>query len=277
MSTTIARKPTVLQYGPGSVGKTVQSIRAVPPERTFFLALEPGAFTPLLSPELNPWRSASGKLMLPPTDQLVSCVDRDDPEDQVVRAVEQRLAPMVERGRVGAVVVSTVSAWAERMYDRRMGRTARDNYQNNAMLVARVCRDLMYRLFELDVIVIAEAHERPFTQGDDGRVKTGGPKLVPHDQSTQGFLTPFDTVLRARYTLRPGVRIRERFYECDPGHPEHEGRMRDRWDVCRAVEPMDLRTILRRVNARAKGLELPPPAEFAAAPSNGADAIEALA
>lgn len=271
-----ARKPSALQFGPGSVGKTVASIRAVPPSATFYLGLEPGAFTPLLSPELNTWREKSGALMLPPADQVAYCLDRDDPEAEVVRVVEQRVLPMAEKQHIGAIVVSTISAWAERMYDRRMGRAMRDNYQNHAIFVGRMCRDLMYRLFEQSLIVIVEAHERSYTVTEDGRTKLGGPKLVSHDQSTQSFVTAFDTVLRARYTLRPGSRVRERFYECDPSSPEFEGRMRDRWDVCRAIEPMDLRAILKRCNARAKSVELPPPAEFPEPAANAQGATDSL-
>lgn len=258
----LVRSQTILQYGPGSAGKTVATIRALRPAGVFYLALEPGAFTPMLDPDLNPWRDKSGNVQLPPDDHFAELLDMRDPFGQLKRCLEERVLPAIEQGKVGAVAMSTLSAFAERYYDQLMGMSRKDGYQDQARFVARRCRELLNMLFEVGPVLIVEAHERGFSRAETGEVKMGGPKFVEHNNSVQGLCAMFDTVLRASYTTLPGTRVKVRFYECDPKSNEHEGRQRDRWNVCRLIEPMDLKVIITRARQKALFKPLDPPAEF---------------
>lgn len=262
--------PSVAMYGPGSVGKSVAAIRAFPPDRIFYCSLERGSFAPLSNPDMNPWRNAADTVLLPSAEFCASCLDAKRPYEELLDVAENRIAPAIEKGRVAGVILDTGSAWTERYFDRLMGGSTQDGYGKKAGLVGRRWREITNVLLSTGGIVIAIFHERPYSDFE-GRIRLGGPKFVQKEEDTAGLIATYDTVLRARigpHPLQPTLLVRQ--FQCDPMDREFLGRMRDRWNVCRAIEPLDLRIIVKRAAAQAAGQPLPPPAEFPPPPAGPA-------
>lgn len=261
---------TCLIYGVGGGGKSLSAIRALHPDATFFLGLEQGAFTPALNPDLNHWRDTKGKLWLPPPKNVAYCLAPDRPGEEVRAMVDQKILPRVKSGEIGAVCADTISGFCTRCYDRHRGFRERDPYGNYAEMASSELRWLVSRIMAAGCIFVAIAHERKFTNFD-GEVSKGGPN-VP-GKNLDLITAMFDIVLRAGWDTVSGVR--QQVFWCDYGSDTY--RMRDRWGVCRTVEPMDLRAILARARARQLGQPLPPPAEFKAAPAAATGAAQGAA
>lgn len=250
---------TCLIYGPGGGGKSLAAIRALHPKHTFYLGLEPGAFTPALNPDLNPWRDDKNKLWLPPPHNVAYCLSPDQPAAEVRATAEKTILPMIKEGRVGAVCSDTLSGYTTRVYDKLRGNATRDNYGNFAAGAAMEARWLISRVMATGSFFVAIAHERKFANYE-GEANKGGPDFP--GKSIDQLTAMFDIVLRAGWDIIGG--LRQQVFLCD--YSSETYRMRDRWGVCRPVEPMDLRAILARARARQRGEPLPPPAEFLGTP-----------
>jgi len=263
--------PSVLIYGPGSTGKTVSAIRAFKPAACCWLALEHGAFSPGTAPRMNTWHDANGAVLLPPPEQRIECISFADPADELKRAVYQRVIPMIRANKVAVVITDTISAFTERYYDVLLqARGGRDDYMKLTETVAALVRELVYAILAEGAILIAIAHEKP-PSAFNGKFTLGGPKFVQKNEATAGFVAIFDIVLRVHIGRIPecGADV-VRYFECDPANMDYLGRMRDRYDVCRVREPLDLRNIVLRALAQARGKPVPPPTEFSVSTSGAA-------
>jgi len=248
----------VLIYAPAGHGKTTGAIRAVPVATTFYLELEQGAFTPLTSPGLNPWRNRDGSVMLPKPWQYAACLSPLNPAHEVRQVVTQRIAPLAKQGKIRAICVSTLTAFDQRLYDRLMGQGTEDNYGKKADTAAREVRFLTASLQALGIVVIAEAHQRNFTDYN-GKITQGGPK-IQGERAVDQLVGTFSIVLRVtKETLASGEGTY--VYRCAPFNMQY--RTRDRYHLCRDVEPAKpvgaLNRILARAWAQARGQEVPPP------------------
>lgn len=261
---------SILLFGVSKTSKSTAFIKAFGP-KCFWIVGERGALNPATQPDLNPWRDAEGKIVLPrnvakdPTRRkggsldYVNCLATEDAFGEVRKAIDTYLIPGINEGFYGAVVIEGMTDWVERIWA-PIGKNISSpenahgkGYSNKLYpMVKGIVRDLL----SLGLWTGAVAHEKP--PGDfEGRKRRGQPNLV----GDLGASMPgaFDMVLRATIGVYNGKR--DRLIHCDTLDPSWI--TGERFGVCPPVEPTDMRKIIDRVKARQRGehVELPVPQE----------------
>ena len=226
--------PSVMIVGPSAIGKTTAVAQALQPKSTFWLCTEPGALSPMFDPALNHWGS------LPRSVELLS------PKDPVkeVRSFLPQIAAEHRSGLVNAVVIDTLSSLADREYNYiRLVKGVDESYgRANRAVSLSVC-SLLYDLLQIrSLFTVCIAHEKE-SQTIEGRFTPGGPRLA--GDLVRSVPAMFDEVLRV------AVENRQRIIKVDP--LDRSFLTKDRLGVVTDGEALDLRSIFKRMVARANG------------------------
>lgn len=275
MNPLLQHAPTFLVYGGASLGKTSGTVQAFTPQSTYYVALELGAFSPFFNANVNPWRTADGKLVFPRPDRYSDLSASTAPLNDFERLVREFIIPLrtnaAPNDPLKVVVLDGATNFGSRAVYYRTG-GGKDGYADNARFVTRKFIELVVQLSAVGLIVCVVAHESPPKTSTNGFVQ-GGPKIVEWQESAQLLVAGIDVVLRAGSHTVAGVPAPHRALFCDPLNPNYLGRTRDRFGTCADVQPLDLRSVVLRTLACQQGRELPPPAEFPSAPQGSAAGV----
>ncbi len=233
--------PTVMIIGPLGIGKSSLAIMALG-LKALWICTERGALAPALDPKINK--------MAPQLPPHVECLSLRAPCDEVMKVVKTVAIPAFKAGKIGAVVIDTISELCDREY--HVGHVVKGigtEYGKASAYVADKFRPIIWTLMEAGMIIIAIAHERPPTD-IQGNVKKGGPRLP--GRLSDILPGEFSIVLRCAVEPSPvpGEDAR-RVFLCNP--LDQDWPMKDRYGVVEDGMPMDLKLVLQRAVKRARG------------------------
>lgn len=230
-------RPTILLYGGSGIGKTSAVIQALRPQSTYWITTERGALIPATDPSINHWGAIPAQC---------ECLSTDDPFRELDQAVKSTCA-LVRAGKYAAIVIDTLSSWAEREYLKiaTVERVPESYGRANRTLRNRLL-PLVNRCLEAGAILVTICHEKD-PQTIEGRSRPGGPKLPGDLLETIPSL--FDQVIRigVESDLQNGAVRVARVNELDRSWVT-----KDRYGVIkRPSEPLDLRAFITRAIERS--------------------------
>lgn len=228
--------PPILVYGESSIGKTILALRALNSAITYWITTEAGALDVARSSEPlddgnppNPWG------ILPP--HVFEVLSYENSVAEMRKAVDAAVRS-VGSDECKAIVVDTLSSWANRDYGRLMGAQARkEEYAEESRLVARHLVEAVSRLQATGALVVCLCHEKEFSNLSS---RKGGPALPGRAMGQVGAL--FSLIARARWDVGGDGKARRVLWvnAADP-----KWYTKDRLGIIRGSAPFDLRAYLR--------------------------------
>jgi len=228
--------PTVLLYGSTKIGKSSCAILALK-DKAFWICTERGALAPATDKAVNP----DGVI-----PKFVECLDPNLPFEEMQKAVSIA-TQMVRDGKVAAIIIDTLSSFADREYARILTKDkVPENYGKAAKALAHKVKSLLWQLMDSGAIVICICHQKdPVTI--EGNFFPGGPKLS--GKLVEDVPSLFSTVLRCAVDI-DAEGVKKRVFKCDPLDRRYI--TGDRYGVVNGSAEMDLRAVLKASIAKAK-------------------------
>jgi len=171
------------------------------------------------------------------TPAHINLIAPKDPYAEAVNAIEQVIAPAIERGEHSTVVLDSGTALSEAIF-RRLDAVLKSDGRKVYPTHDRQFKDILVRLLSLPCWVIATFHEQDPVASDTAYTR-GGPKTFGSKRLTEDIGGLFRLVLRA--VAQDG----KRYYLCDSTSSQWvQG---DAYGVASAKQAMNLRPLAWRL------------------------------
>ena len=222
--------PTFLIAGESARGKTSAVVQALG-TGAFWICLERGALAVAKNAAVNP------SLAVP---DFVECLDTDKPFEEV-KAVILKIMPLIREGKYYAVVMDTLSTWADREMARIHRNGITESYGRDTGKLKERITELMSLLMQVNCVFIALAHGRDYAN-IDGKAMPGG-ALLP-GRAAASVPSLFDEVFHMRIARTFDGKPYRAFYADDMND---QYRTKDRYGVNQGEQPADLKRCLREI------------------------------